>query len=583
MVTDIGAAADDGGPGGRVKGPADRNPGPDLLDRFRRQLRQETRRVAVGRVPEDAPALRMGQVQLPHRAGEPDVAESPFFGQLVGVECGAFRREQPFLQPDDEHGRELESLGRMQCHQLHAIEPGRGLGLARLKRGMGQECGQRRQAVVIVRGKTFRGIDEFVQVFNPRFALVVLLPRVVRAQPRVLDDHAYLLVQGQLRDLGGEAIDQCKESLQGAGRARGQGGHERLRGIPQRQSFLLRDCANLVDGCIADAARRQVDDPFEGQVVSVGLGEAQVAERVLDLGALEEPQAAIDAIRNARRHQRLLERPRLGIRAIQHGRRSERQAGALVFADALEHEVGLVALIEGGVDADRFAALGRSPQFLAHAIGVLRDDRVGGAEDHCRRTVVLLEPVDGRRKIAAEMLHVLDPCAAPAIDGLVVVADHEWHARRAREELQPFILDAVGVLELIHQDVAETFAVIRAEIRDVAQRLETPEQQLGEIHDAQLLAALLILLVEPDHLLARRVAAIVQALRAPALVLVGIDESLHFARNPTLLVQLLLADDPAHESMLVFLIEDLEGLRQAGFAPMAAQQPMGDAMKSADP
>ena len=191
---------------------------------------------------------------------------------------------------------------------------------------------------------------------------------------------------------------------------------------------------------------------------------------------------------------------------------------------ALEHEVGLVALVECGVDADRFAALGGGPQLLAQAIGVLRDDRVGGGEDHGCRAVVLLELVDGGRKIPAEVLHVLDARTAPAVDGLVVVADHEWHAGLSGQEFEPFVLDAIGVLELVHQQVAEALAVIRAEIGDVAQGLEAPEQQFGEIHDPDLLATLLILLVEPDQLLARRVASVVQALCAPAFVLVGVDE-----------------------------------------------------------
>ena len=45
----------------------------------------------------------------------------------------------------------------------------------------------------------------------------------------------------------------------------------------------------------ADAARREIDDAQEARVVVRVLDQAQVGERVLDLGALEEAQAAVDA------------------------------------------------------------------------------------------------------------------------------------------------------------------------------------------------------------------------------------------------------------------------------------------------
>jgi len=67
-------------------------------------------------------------------------------------------------------------------------------------------------------------------------------------------------------------------------------------------------------------ARRQVDDPLEGGVVIAVRGQAQVGERILDLGALEEAQAAINpvgmlALRNASSKTRdwALERYRMAI------------------------------------------------------------------------------------------------------------------------------------------------------------------------------------------------------------------------------------------------------------------------------
>ena len=181
------------------------------------------------------------------------------------------------------------------------------------------------------------------------------------------------------------------------------------------------------------------------------------------------------------------------------------------------------------------------------------------------------------------MLHVLDAGSAPAVNRLVVVADDERRAALADELLQPVVLDAVRVLELVDEEVAEPVAVVVAELGYVAQEFEAPQQQLGEIHDARLFAAFFVQLVEMDELLARRVVAIGEVLRAPALILAGVDEALHLARNPALLVELLLADDLAHQALLVVLVEDLERLRQARLPPVPAQHAVREAVEGPDP
>ena len=182
----------------------------------------------------------------------------------------------------------------------------------------------------------------------------------------------------------------------------------------------------------ADAARRQVDDALErGIVVAVG-DQAQVGERVLDFRALEEPQAAVHAVRNARRQERFFEHARLRVGAVQDRRsRAARRRCATHSRMRCDHEVGFVALVEGGVEADRLALARRwSTASCRGGRCCWRSARwrprgcAGGA-------VVLLQPEELRlREIAAELLQVLDPRAAPAVDRLIVVADHERDCRR---------------------------------------------------------------------------------------------------------------------------------------------------------
>ncbi len=202
-----------------------------------------------------------------------------------------------------------------------------------------------------------------------------------------------LLVQGELRDLVREPLDERHEA---AHRRRGLGaerigGQARRGRFPHRRARALRVLADDVDALRADAARRQVDHALERGVVHPAGDDAQVGERILDFRALEEPQAAVHAIRNARRDERFFEHARLGVRAIQDRDVPPHAAAVRPVADALDDEVRFVALVERGVQLDRLALGAAGPEVLAEAAGVVRDQRVGGIEDRRGRAIVLLE------------------------------------------------------------------------------------------------------------------------------------------------------------------------------------------------
>ena len=82
----------------------------------------------------------------------------------------------------------------------------------------------------------------------------------------------------------------------------------------------LRRLDNLTDGGVADTARRIVDDALEGLFV-VGVGnQPEVGNHVLDLLALVETQAAVDAIRDIVPTHLLLKRAALRVRAVEDGK-----------------------------------------------------------------------------------------------------------------------------------------------------------------------------------------------------------------------------------------------------------------------
>jgi hypothetical protein len=370
--------------------------------------------------------------------------------------------------------------------------------------------------------------------------------------------------------------------------------HEGADGLPgpagQRGGGVVQAGIDLVGGRLqvfqrtrADAAGRKIDDAQEGGVVVRVAEQSQVGQRVLDFLALEEAQAAIDLVRHALGEQFVFEDARLGVGAVEDGALGRRDAIAHQFADLVDDEARLVEVGIALEGADRLAGAGIGPQVLAQALAVVLDERVGGGQDIAVRTVVLLQADDvGAGILALEVAHVADFGAAEGVDALVVVADREDLRPAARQQLQPGVLQAVGILELVDQDVAEAFLVVGTQRFVALQQFMTAQEQFGEIDDALAVALVFILGIQFDALL--RVMVVSLGLSgAHALLLVGVDEMAQLARRVFLVVDVQVLQQAPDHRQLVGGIEDLEGLRQPGLAAVGAQQPVAQAVEGADP
>src|SRR5579862_7843340 len=276
---------------------------------------------------------------------------------------------------------------------------------------------ERRQLLAVALGtETARRAHELEQVLDTRLAALGLLALVMLDETARLQYVIDLLVQRAPLDLERQALDQRHETGNRRRGLRAERTAARLGRLPQRGAASPRMPAQRVEALRADAAHRQVHHAFEGRIVLAIRQKAQVRERVLDLRALEEPQAAIDPVRNTRRQKYFLEHTRLRIRAIQNRDLAPQAAVLDVIADAIENELRLVALVESRIDADGISLGAAGPQILAETPGVVRDQGIGAAEDVARGAIVLFETEELRlRKVALEMLHVLRARSAEAV------------------------------------------------------------------------------------------------------------------------------------------------------------------------
>ncbi len=119
------------------------------------------------------------------------------------------------------------------------------------------------------------------------------------------------------------------------------------------------------------------------------------------------------------------------------------------------------------------------------------------AEDVGSGAIIFFEPYDLRAgKIFLKTQDVADFRAAPAIDGLILIADDANVFVFLREQAQPQILRDVRVLIFIHQKIVKAVLVLFEDIRIFAQQSQLVQKQIAEVAGVQLAQALLIKRVE---------------------------------------------------------------------------------------
>ena len=164
-----------------------------------------------------------------------------------------------------------------------------------------------------------------------------------------------------------------------------------------------------------------------------------------------------------------------------------------VVQDPVGHIAGLVLLVGGGmyVDLAPLAVLG--PEAFALARSIVADDGIGRVEDGLGRAVVLLEPDDlGFWVLLLEAQNILDSGPPEAVDGLVVVAHHADVLILLGQQLDQHILGVVGVLILVHHDVAEFVLVVVQHVGVLLEEGHGVDDDVVEVHGVGFLEPLFV-------------------------------------------------------------------------------------------
>ena len=247
-------------------------------------------------------------------------------------------------------------------------------------------------------------------------------------------------------------------------------------------------------GFLADAAAGDVDHALEGEVVVGVVDEAAEGEEVFDFAAGVEAGTADEAVGNAAAEEGFFDDAGLGVGAVADGDVAGAPvAGGDAGFDLAGDVVGFVDFGVGLVDEGPVAFGVVGPERFMDALGGLGDDGVGEAADGFGGAVVLFQADGGGGgEVAFEVEDVADVGGAPGVDGLVGVADDGEVAGAGGPGAGEAVLDDVGVLEFVDEDVLDALVVAGGDVRLGVEEVQGAAEEVVEVQGGVALEGVLV-------------------------------------------------------------------------------------------
>ena len=319
---------------------------------------------------------------------------------------------------------------------------------------------------------------------------------------------------------------------------------------------------------------------------------------MLDFSAFKKAQTAIHTVGQTGVEQRGFNHPALGVGAVQNGNFLLEKLGIQVRAAARElahfvhHPLGLGKVAGGLHHPHRLTRALRGAQVFAQTVAVVANQVVGRVQNIAVAAVVLFQlDLVLHPKFAHKVGHVAHTGTPKGVNALVVVA-HRKHrttaflagciAGVARQQLDPGVLQLVGVLKLVYQQMPKAPLVVAAHALVVAQQLIRAQQQLAKVHHAFALALVFVKLVNLYFFTGVRVLG-GHSIGAQAVFFAARNKPLQLLGWKALLIHSKLLAQPFDGRQLVLGIQDLEGLRQIDRPVVRSQHAVAQAMEGAHP
>ena len=469
------------------------------VEKFLGNLFQEPAgRIVLDFAPQKARS-GIGQRQVIFGPGNAHVSEPPLFllGFFIAAVDGHVAGENPVLEAGQIDVRKFQSLGAVKRHQKDLF-----LSVLRIvqvgdQRHFLQKAGKRGLlGRLLIVGDL---ADQLVDVGDSVLSVLVVGAEKVIIVIRLFDDFPQKICKAVTFFVLPQLQDQTDEGLYfGSGAAQGGDIPAPLHGLEESNVAGNGVIGESSDGGQADSPPGDVQDTPDGDLVLSVLHRLEIGDHVADLSAVVEVGAAHHVVRDARENKALFQRSGLGVCPVEHGKIPVAQMPVVpaLGGNVVRHKGRLVSGCPELAQMDLRALALVRPQGLLLAPRIVADHGVGRVQHVLGGPVVLLQFDHVSVRINFfKIQNVADIGTPEAVDGLVVVAYDAQIPVLAGQQADQFELGVVGVLVLVHHDIAEAVLVRGQNLVVGVEQLHGLHQKVVKIQRVVLFQPLLVFFV----------------------------------------------------------------------------------------
>ena len=131
-----------------------------------------------------------------------------------------------------------------------------------------------------------------------------------------------------------------------------------------------------------------------------------------------------------------------------------------IVQNGIGNKASLILLGKRAVDLNLISFWILGPEGLALSLGVVLDNRICRIQDGLGTAIVLLQTdYLGIAVLVFKVLDIFDSCSTEFIDTLVIITNNADIVVSASKQTYQQELRVVGILILVHHDVAEAIAI----------------------------------------------------------------------------------------------------------------------------
>ena len=331
-------------------------------------------------------------------------------------------------------------------------------------------------------GEFFHSAQEFLNVLHPCLSIIRIFSLILCQQTGLIHQLLYECAQRHSLLHGHEHGHHSCEICDALSRPCRQG-RRHIRQCAEEGHFVLPCMAHqLQHRAVANGAFGHVDNAAQAYIVCRVNNHTEVGNHVPHFPAIVELLPSENLVGDAGAHQHFFQYTALGIGTVEHRHITVGFSLPGQLANTVCHPGGFFPFVTGAEQLNRFSLTGFRPQSFLFPSHVVGNHLIGRIQNIGRGAVILLQ-LNHRsiRVILFEIQNVMNVCATPAVNGLIVITYHAQVAALCRQQLHQLILGKVGILILVHHHIAEAAAIAvqhRRMIRKQGQRLH---QQIIEI------------------------------------------------------------------------------------------------------